>query len=234
MNKYISRLQFVTQTIDGFSHIEQIQKALDGGCDWVQLRIKDASREEIIKIAIEARKLTRNAGAVLIINDSPEVAKAVDADGVHLGKNDCSPMEALKFLGDKFIIGATANTMDDIEQAIDQSVDYFGIGPFKFTTTKKNLSPVLGLDGYKNIVQQCLERGIDKPMVAIGSVSLDDVSSFFKIGMYGVAVSSAISKSKNPSLATEKLLQAVNSPKLFALCPKKTNRNNSKTALQSE
>ena len=109
-----------------------------------------------------------------ILNDRVELAALIGADGVHLGKNDMSPMEARSILGPQAIIGGTANTFDDILRLIDESVDYIGLGPFRFTSTKKNLSPVLGIEGYAHIFQLCKEHNINIPIVAIGGLDKSD------------------------------------------------------------
>lgn len=207
--KNISRLQFITQDYNDLSHLNQIKEALAGGCNWVQLRIKEKSFEEVLETAKTARSLTAKHNAILIINDNVKIAKIVNANGVHLGKNDMSPFEARKILGEQFIIGATANTTDDIETLCKMPIDYLGVGPFKFTTTKKNLSPVIGIEGYENIVNWCISKRISIPMVAIGSVCSNDVQTLISKGMYGVAVSSAIAKSKCPLEACNQLIRTI-------------------------
>jgi thiamine-phosphate pyrophosphorylase len=209
MQKQIAHLQFITQGNIAQMHINQIEKALEGGCRWVQLRMKDFEEETILETAEKVRKITRNAGAKLIINDRVNVAKAVKADGVHLGKNDLSPLKARAILGNRFIIGATANTFGDIEKLSKQPVDYLGVGPFRFTDTKKNLSPVIGLEGYAKLVKQCREAKINIPMVAIGSVGSADVKDLLDTGMFGVAVSSAIAKAENSVEATRKVIKKI-------------------------
>lgn len=209
MQKQIAHLQFITQGETTQIHIGQVEKAIEGGCRWVQLRMKDFGEETILETAEKIRKITRNAGAKLIINDRVNIAKYVQADGVHLGKNDLAPPEARAILGDDYIIGATANTFEDIERLCKQPVDYIGVGPFRFTETKKNLSPVIGLDGYVTRVKNCREAQIIIPMVAIGSVMCADVEDILKAGMYGVAVSSAIAKADNPVEATREIIKKI-------------------------
>ncbi|MDA3878851.1 MAG: thiamine phosphate synthase [Prolixibacteraceae bacterium] len=206
MQIQIARLQFITQGETAQMHINQVEKALEGGCQWVQLRMKDFDEETILKVARDARELTREVGATLIINDRVDIAKAVKADGVHLGKNDIAPPEARAILGNHFIIGATANTFGDIEKIIRQPVDYIGVGPFRFTETKKNLSPVIGLEGYAKRIEQCQKAKINIPMVAIGSIGNADVEDLLKTGMYGIAISSAIANAVNPIEATRELI----------------------------
>ena len=89
--------------------------------------------------------------AILILDDHVELAQKLEVDGVHLGKTDMPVAEARQLLGEAFIIGGTANTFEDVEMHYRAGADYVGIGPFRFTTTKKNLSPVLGIEGYTSI-----------------------------------------------------------------------------------
>lgn len=128
--------------------------ALEGGCRWIQLRMKDAGESEIERTALRLIPECRRRGAIFIIDDHVELAIKTGADGVHLGKNDMSVADARRLAGPDFIIGGTANTFEDIQRIAREGADYIGCGPFRFTTTKKNLAPVLGADGYENIVSQ--------------------------------------------------------------------------------
>ncbi|MNE76174.1 Thiamine-phosphate synthase [compost metagenome] len=124
-----------------------------------------------------------------------EIAKEIDADGVHLGLTDTSVAEARKILGPTKIIGGTANTLDDVLQRIEEKCDYVGLGPFRFTTTKEKLSPILGLEGYKQIVSELTGRQVSIPIYAIGGIELIDLEDLKHTGVYGVAVSGIVSKS---------------------------------------
>lgn len=188
-------LQFITHTSD------RLEDVLRGGCRWVQLRMKDATDEEFMEVGAEVRRLCTKYGATFIVDDRVGLVGPLDADGVHLGKNDMAPSEARKILGDK-IIGATANTVEDVERALAEGADYLGIGPFRFTTTKKNLAPVLGLDGYRGI----MSRKIPVPVVAIGGILLDDLRDLKTTGVTGVAVSGLILNSTNPEETTRQIL----------------------------
>ena len=207
--KNISGLHLITHPCEDFCPFEQAQKALEGGCDWVQLRMKKYEADEIISEAKKISSLKLKANFRLIINDHPELALQSNADGVHLGKHDVSPREVRKMLGDDFIIGGTANTIEDIEGLAEQGVDYVGLGPFRFTETKENLSPVLGLEGYLKIFQEMSLRNINVPVIGIGGVVYKDIPEMMKTGLHGLAVSSAILKSSSTADETRKWLKAI-------------------------
>ena len=101
-------------------------------------------------------------------------------------------------LGEEFIIGGTANTFEDIERLASQGADYIGCGPFRFTTTKKNLAPVLGLEGYRDIIAKMEDAGIDLPVVAIGGITADDIDEILATGVRGIALSGTILRAENP------------------------------------
>ena len=180
--------------------------ALAGGCRWIQLRIKDATPEEIRPVAIEAQRLCREASATFIIDDHVDLVKELGADGVHLGLNDMPIAEARKLLGPDFIIGGTANTFDDVKAHYEAGANYIGCGPFRFTTTKKKLSPVLGLEGYNNIVIQMKAQGIDLPIVAIGGITADDIPALMQTGVTGIALSGTVLSATNPVEETKRLI----------------------------
>ena len=148
-------LQFITHQTEKYNTIEGAKIALKGGCRWIQLRMKNSSEDEILKTALMLKEICFKYGATLIIDDHVSICKMINADGVHLGKNDMCPKEASKILGCNVVVGGTANTYEDIEMLVAKGVDYIGLGPFRFTKTKENLSPVLGLEGYKNIMKRC-------------------------------------------------------------------------------
>ena len=147
-------IQFITHTNSRYGYTDGARMALEGGCRWIQLRMKDATDDDVRPIAHEIRKLCTEYGAKFILDDRVNLVVETGADGVHLGKNDMPVDEARRVLGTHYIIGGTANTFDDIQRLARQGADYIGCGPFRFTTTKKNLSPILGLEGYQRIVKQ--------------------------------------------------------------------------------
>lgn len=195
----ISKLHYISQETAELSHLQSIEAACQAGCDWVQLRVKNTSYEEYEAMAREAMKICNRYGAKLIVNDNVCIAQKVGSHGVHLGKLDMPVAKARQILGDDFIIGGTANTFEDIVRLHQHKVDYIGLGPFRFTATKQHLSPILGLDNYFRILTQCKSCNIQTPIVAIGGITLQDVNALRQTGIYGVAVSGAITHAENKS-----------------------------------
>ena len=191
-------IQFISHFNDKYSYLDSIRLALDGGCKWVQLRMKDASEEEFLRNAHQARKLCDQYQATFIIDDHVELVRECGADGVHLGKNDMPIADARRLLGDAFIIGGTANTFDDVLSHYRSSANYIGCGPFRFTTTKKGLSPILGLEGYQDIVAKMKSQSIDIPIVAIGGITIDDIPSIMQTGVNGIALSGTVLNAPDP------------------------------------
>ena len=211
------RLQFITHYTEQYSYIDSARIALEGGCRWIQLRMKDADETLLEETALIVQKMCKEYDATFIIDDNVHLCKKIKADGVHLGKNDMPIAEARKILGDDFIIGATVNTFDDVllcQQSTDNGQqtlssgfetsspntvpDYFGCGPFRFTSTKKNLAPILGFDSYREIMKKMKENNIDIPLVAIGGITKDDVPELMKTGIDGIAISGSVLRAENP------------------------------------
>ncbi len=201
----VEKIQYISQSNSDLTHLEGIKKACKNGVRWVQLRLKGQTFEELISVGTEARKICDEFGAALIINDNVAAAIELKACGVHLGKNDMPVKEARKLLGKKRIIGATANSFEDIQQHVKAGADYIGLGPFRFTTTKENLSPVLGLQGYQTILNQCVDAGITTPIVAIGGIELEDVADIMATGVHGIAFSGLLAKAAKPAELIEEL-----------------------------
>lgn len=199
-------LLFITHCTDKYDYLQSVEVALKGGCRQIQLRMKEATVEEVAQTAYRAKALCDACGAQLYIDDHVEVCKQVAATGVHLGKLDMPPAEARKLLGDGFVIGGTANTFDDIRHLAAEGVDYIGLGPFRFTTTKKNLSPVLGLEGYKEIISRCQAEGISLPVLAIGGITIDDIPALMQTGISGIALSSTILQAEDPVGETQRII----------------------------
>ncbi len=202
-------LQFITHSTDTISYLHSAELVLKGGCKWIQLRMKEASTEEIKETAIKMRKLCKLYNATFIIDDHVVIAREVGADGVHLGKNDLPVAEARKIAGKSFIIGGTANTFEDIRFLVESGADYIGLGPFRYTETKKNLSPILGIEGYRAIMEKYHREHFTLPVVAIGGITAHDIPSIMDTGVTGVALSGTILRSENPVKETANILNII-------------------------
>ena len=202
-------IQFITHSNNRYSYVDGARLALEGGCRWVQRRMKEATEAEFMAAAAEIGRLCKEHGATFVLDDHVEWVEKTGADGVHLGKNDMPIDEARKILGSDKIIGGTANTFEDVERLYRQGADYIGCGPFRFTTTKKNLSPVLGLEGYQHIVDQMKSHGINLPIVAIGGILESDIKSILATGVSGIAVSGGILNAENPAEEMQRFLKLV-------------------------
>lgn len=190
-----NKLQYISQGTNVQEQLYNIHQALDNGCDWIQLRFKNASALELFTLAEAVKFLCEEYLATFIINDNVYLAQQLVADGVHLGLTDMKVEEARTLLGNK-IIGGTANTFEDVLHRANENCDYIGLGPYQFTATKSNLSPILGLEGYSTILKKMEEQNIQIPIYAIGGITLEDVSNLMKTGIHGIAVSGLITNSK--------------------------------------
>jgi thiamine-phosphate pyrophosphorylase len=200
--KKISKLHYIT-TAAGLA-----EAACAGGADWIQLRLKNVPNEAYFAEAQKVKAVCRRYRATFIVNDNVEVAKAVGADGVHLGKEDMPPEEARVLLGEKAIIGYTANTRKDVIALSGKGVDYIGLGPFRFTATKQKLSPVLGFAGYSRMMEYFGETSVAlPPVIAIGGIRLADVEHILDTGVHGIALSAAVSNAAEPATALREFKQ---------------------------
>lgn len=200
-------LQFITDACDKYSIAEEVQMAIEGGCRWVQLRMKDATDDEVRLVAMELIPMCRETDTFLIIDDRVELVAELKVSGVHLGKEDMDPLQAREVLGPHAIIGVTANTAEDIIKYKGKDLDYFGVGPYKFTSTKKNLAPVLGLEGYRTLVKEVRDAGVQFPIVAIGGITKEDVKPLMETGVNGIAISRAIIDADDPVLYTSDVME---------------------------
>lgn len=203
-------LQFITHHNAQYDYMSGAIAALKGGCKWIQLRMKDAQLDEIGRVLTQLKPICQEYNAILIIDDHVELVAEFDIDGVHLGKNDMPPLQARDILGEKYIIGGTANTFNDIVRLHKEGVDYIGLGPFRYTQTKQNLSPVLGIDGYKKILSQCHDASITTPIVAIGGIECSDIPHIIETGVSGIAMSGAILRSETPEQTTRDIIETLN------------------------
>lgn len=201
-------IQFITHFTERISYEESALLALQGGCRWIQLRMKNEPDETVEPIALRLQKACREAGATFIIDDRVRLVKKIKADGVHLGKEDMPVAEARRFLGEEFLIGGTANTADDVLRLKRESANYVGCGPFRFTTTKQKLAPILGLEGYRTLMHRLAVENLSIPVCAIGGITLADIPEILATGVRGIAVSGSILNAADPIQAMRDFIAA--------------------------
>jgi len=160
-------IQFITHTNERYDYIDGVRMALEGGCRWIQLRMKDSSEKEILKTAESTRKLCRKYGSVFILDDYVELVERTGADGVHLGKNDMPIDKARRLLGKDKIIGGTANTFEDVKRIYSAGADYMDGTVEAFRTASDyhlqqgttTIFPTLSTSSYETIMKgiECTE-----------------------------------------------------------------------------
>lgn len=203
--KPISKLHFIT------TNAAAAEDACKGGVDWVQLRLKNIPYADYYEEAYKVKMVCKKYNATFIVNDNVALALDINADGVHLGRKDMQPEIARSLIGSGFIIGSTANTAEDIMELAGKPINYIGLGPYRFTDTKQNLSPVLGLSGYRRLFSQLESKGITHvPVIGIGGITTDDVSVLMSTGLHGIAVSGAIAKAADVTDAAKKFRDYLN------------------------
>lgn len=208
MANKVSRLQYITQDHPKYSHEEQVKLVASSGCDWIQLRMKDVPESLYLATAKNCVSIAHEYGAKLIINDNITVAQESGADGIHLGLTDLPTSDARKIFGKDFIIGGTANELEDVIYH-QPYCDYVGVGPYQFTSTKKNLSPVLGAGGFKELSDELIKRKISIPLIAIGGIGFIDTAFIAPTGVYGIAVSGGIINAEDVPLEIKKFNAAI-------------------------
>ncbi|MNS35499.1 Thiamine-phosphate synthase [compost metagenome] len=202
------KLQYISQGTTAADQYRNITKVLKEGCSWIQLRWKGAPIKDLKVLVQQVLALKQEYTFTFILNDHTRLALDLDLDGVHLGLEDMSVAEARIMLGPDKIIGGTANTLADVQQRIAEGCDYIGLGPYRFTTTKEKLSPVLGLEGYRTILNSIQYKPV--PVFAIGGIDKEDIPALMTTGISGIAASGLLTHSAVPEI-----LQLIN----YSTCP---------------
>lgn len=197
----IGRLHVITDEVlqSRFTHVELAAAASAGGADVIQYREKrPTSTSEMIRVSDLMGVACREFGATLLVDDRVDVAAAVGAAAVHLGRDDLPSEVARRILGPDAVIGGTANSVEEAVRVARQPIDYLGVGPVFGTTSKGDrAAPMLGLERFADIC-----AAVDKPVIAIGSITVDRVADVLAAGAHGVAVLSAVVCQDDPRAAT--------------------------------
>lgn len=207
MKDFDTSLYFITDST-GFSETEFLQRieaALQGGVSFLQLREKEKSTREYLELATKVHNLARQYSVPLIIDDRLDVAMAVDAEGVHLGQSDMPVATARKLWGQEKIIGATAKTVEQAQEAYNQGADYLGVGAIYPTTTKVK-TVLTSVDTLRDIC-----KAVPIPVNAIGGLNKENIDVLQGVPIAGICVVSAIMKAENPKEAAEQLRESMGS-----------------------
>lgn len=188
----------------GRSLVDLVASALEGGATAIQLREKSLSALNQVALGRELRRLTYEAGALLIVNDRADIACVLDADGVHLGQDDLPVAAARKILGSEAIIGGSAGNLDELATSLAAGVDYLGVGSMYPTANKADAGSPIGPAGLAAIRQRT-----DLPIVGIGGIDADNVGPVIAAGADGAAVIGAVIGADDARAAARRLRQAV-------------------------
>ena len=189
----------VTSTMCRGSIRQTARGAIAGGADVIQLREKDVPDDQLLAMAAELRELTDETGRIFIVNDRPDVAAIVGADGVHLGQHDLPIAEARRLLRPGAIIGRSTHSLDEARATLNEGPDYISVGPI-FTTGTKEAGPAVGPEALKEIAAV-----VSLPIVAIGGITADNAASVMAAGATCLAVCSAVCASDDPKSAAAAL-----------------------------
>jgi len=205
--KTIGDLHVLTDTTfqDRFTHEALAVRAAAGGADVIQFREKrPRSTRALVETARAVVEAARGAGARVVVNDRADVAVEAGAVGVHLGREDLDPDIARRILGPEAILGATANSLEEALRVVRKDVDYLGVGPVFGTRSKADPARPLGLEGLQEIVE-----AVDKPVIAIGTLTPGRVAQVLDVGARGVAVLSAVVLDADPEKAARRFRNAL-------------------------
>jgi thiamine-phosphate pyrophosphorylase len=178
--------------------------ALDGGATVIQLRDKSASTRLLIEEGLALRSLTRERGALLIVNDRVDVALAVEADGAHVGQDDMPADLARRLLGPKHILGVSAANIEEADEAVAGGADYLGVGPIFPSPGKVDAGPATGV----HLLTELAKR-YTIPLIAIGGITAENASEIMRAGACGVAVITAVVYAEDITAASRRLRRAV-------------------------
>lgn len=202
MKKFISKFHYLTQDLPHRSHAEQTVIACKAGTNWVQYRCLSKSDDEMIEELHQIASICDDWGATLLLTDHYHLLDKVDAQGVHLEDMQADFKHVREIITEEKTMGASANTFEDIQRIYaSESVDYIGCGPFAQTKTKPNDFPLLGIDGYHELIRKMKAADINIPLLAVGGIKLEDTEALLNTGIYGIALSASVNLATEPAQA---------------------------------
>ncbi len=191
MKKFIEKFHFITHDIDQHTHVEQAQIACEAGAKWIQYRCLSKNDDELLQDINAIAEICDDWGATLIVTDHVHLNGKADIQGFHIEDMDADFRKVRAQVGEAITIGGSANTLAGLQRLAEEGADYAGFGPFYETTTKPNDLPLIGLEGYRQIIPQLKN---DMPVLAVGGISIADVEALMQTGIFGIAASSAINQ----------------------------------------
>lgn len=191
----------------GWRPLDLAAAFLAGGARFLQLRAKSLPGGEFLALASAVVELAHAQQALLVVNDRADIARLVGADGVHVGQEDLAPRAVRALVGDAAIIGLSTHTVEQLDAAIDEPVDYLAIGPVFGTTTKATGYEAVGLERVRAAATRAADRGL--PLVAIGGITLETAGVVIEAGATSVAVIGDLISTGNPEARVRAYLSAL-------------------------
>jgi len=206
MKKYISKFHYLTQDLPNRSHVEQAAIACEAGANWLQYRCLTKSDDELVEEINQIADICDEWGMTLIITNHYHLLSEVDAQGVHIEDFDADFAAIRWHIGEDKTLGGSATNIEALLKVQSTGVvDYCGYGPFAYTDTKPNNSPLLGYEGYRELQKYSIEI----PAIAVGGIQLTDVENLLQTGVYGMAVSAAVNKAIDPGRAIKEFYRKI-------------------------
>lgn len=211
MRKYIARLHYLTQDLEGYTHIDQAKAALSGGCNWLQYRCLNKSFEARLEEAAHIAELCDEWGATFMICQDLELCAALpDVQGLHIEDElNYSFAQARERLGEDKTIGISAIGIPAILAAQNAGADYISTGPFAHTDTKPNTHAHLGMKGLAELMTALKAEHFDTPLILAGGIQITDIQKIFEHGVQGIALAAAVNKAEHPKKAFEAIYMLV-------------------------
>ena len=208
--KTVSRLQYFTQENLLFTYEEQVKLISSCGCDYVHLKIKNSTEKGYLKIAEKCVKIAHENNSKMIVWDYLDVALKIHADGVHFTDPNSIKLKVVKKCSQEFVMGCSVNSLDDII-GLQHEFDYLFLGPYENRTSENEQSTIIGITGYKTLIDEMVKKQLYIPVIAAGRIRLTDVAFLAPSGIYGLAISTEVLEVHDVLLEIKKFQAAIKS-----------------------
>jgi len=191
--KYIEQFHYITDDIPHLTHIEQVQLACEAGAKWIQYRCLSKADDELLAEINAIAEICDDWGTTLIVTNHIHLNGMADIQGFHIEDMDADFASLRKQVGYDITLGGSANTLDGLIRIAKDGADYANLGPFAATENKPNSYPLITVENYKSITDELKKSGVSFPVLAVAGIKIYDVEELMQTGIYGIAVSGAIS-----------------------------------------